>query len=140
MRNNKGITLITLVITIVILLILSGTVIYKLSNSPRVENISKLKIDLENIRDKVLIYYNKYGTLPLDSPVDRLNVENKIASQIYIGDNEGDFYYIDLYRLENLTLNFGEGYIINDKTLNVYYLKGIEYDGKTYFSLNDFEK
>ena len=52
---------------------------------------------------------------------------------------------IDLNKLKNITLNFGDyhfdntsnledKYIVNDKTHNVYYLKGIELNDKIYYS------
>lgn len=58
---------------------------------------------------------------------------------------EGSYYVIDVSKISTITLNFGDyhfdsnannldKYIINNKTHKVYYLKGIELNGKTYYA------
>lgn len=129
-KSKKGITLISLVITIVILLILSGTVIYSLNVSNGIDRYNKMVADIKLLNDKVHLFFNKYDETPVTTRT--INIDNM------------DYYEIDLLKLENLTLNYGsdfgkEGeltifsdvYLVNSN-LNVYYLKGIEKSGQLY--------
>ena len=64
-RNEKGITLVSLIITVIVLLILSGVVIYSVSTSPSTRDLMRMRADLELLRDRVLTYYNNHGQLPI---------------------------------------------------------------------------
>lgn len=122
--QNKGVTLVALIMTIVLLLILSSVAINNLNKSSNVAPYNNMIADIELLTDKIVIYYNKYGELPI--------IENN--SQI-IDDIE--YYKIDLNKLENITLNYGtekdgnakDIYLVNNN-LEVYYLEGIEKSGK----------
>lgn len=128
-KQNKGITLVSLVVTIVILLILTGTIIYDytLSNNTL---YNKMVSDIELINDKILIYYNKYSEIP--------KTDRKISIKGI------DYYEIDLSKLGELTLNYGNEFgeqvtlsnssnvYVTDMNLNVYYLKGVEKSGQIY--------
>lgn len=122
--QNKGVTLVALIMTIVLLLILSGVAISNLNKSSNVAPYNNMIADIELLTDKIVIYYNKYGKVPI--------IEN--SSQI-IDDIE--YYKIDLNKLENITLNYGtekdgnakDIYLVNNN-LEVYYLEGIEKSGK----------
>lgn len=131
-KNSKGITIISLVVTIVILLILSGTAIYNYNVSSETSYYNKMISDIKLLNDKILIYYNKYAEIPTtkrEITIDGINY------------NE-----INLYKLDNLTLNYGSEFgeteelsqfsdvYVVDENLNVYYLKGIENSGKIYHS------
>ena len=137
MRNNKGITITTLVVTVIILLILTSTVIMKLGDSKDVSKLNNLYADVKILEEKVLNYYNNYGMLPVKGdPIQPL-----------LSMEEGNNYYeIDLSKLENITLKYGHGnstnkdiYIVNGDTLDVYYYKGIEYKGEKYYTY-EYEK
>lgn len=130
-KSKKGITMISLVITIVILLILSGTAIYNLNLSNGVGRYNNMIADIKLLNDKVLVYFNKYGEIP------------KTAREINIINNE-TYYEIDLSKLEGITLNYGKDYgeeisltnssdvYLVNSNLNVYYLKGVEKSGEIY--------
>ena len=129
-KEKNGITLISLVVTIVVLLILGGTAIYNYNLSNQVSVYNKLVADIKLLEDKTVIYYNKYGDIP------------KTDRNIHIGGVE--YYEIDLSKLSNITLNYGKDYKGSDNlsnssdvylinsNLNIYYLKGIEKDGEIY--------
>lgn len=118
--QNKGITMVSLIITIVILLILSGVTIGNLSSSKKVTPYNNMIADIKLLEDKILIYYNKFEEIP---KVEGSN--QTIAGVVY--------YEIDLTKLENITLNYGtrndgdetDIYLVNNN-LKVYYLKGVE--------------
>lgn len=130
-KSEKGITLVSLVITIIVILILTVGVTTSINTSKQVEykNYKKMCADVELLEDKVLLYYNTYEELPVketevtDIP-DELNSEHK-------------YYEIDTSKLKNITLNFGSDtdiYIVDSETYQVYYLEGIQYDDVTYYT------
>lgn len=124
LKSENGITIVSLVITIIVLLILSGTVIYNMNSSNEVPKYNNMIADIELLEDKIKIYFNKYGDVP------------KTGREIKI--NDINYYEIDLSKLENLILRYGKEYaestnlvnnasdvyVVND-SLEVYYLKGI---------------
>lgn len=126
--SEKGITLISLVVTIIILLILTGVVITNFNSSDEDGKYNNMKADIKLLKDKVLIYYNRYGEVPKTSRTIKVN--------------NTDYYEIDLSELGNITLNYGKDYekdlttssdvYLIDLNLHVYYLKGIERSGKMY--------
>lgn len=131
LKNSKGITITVLVVTVVILLILTSTIIMKAESYKNVNKLNNLYADIKLLEDKVLEYHNDYGILPTK--------EEKITPNRSM--ENGEYYEIDLSQLENLTLNYGKGsiddkdiYIVNKKTLDVYYYKGIEYEGSLYYA------
>ena len=65
-KNNskKGITLVSLVVTIVILLILSTVSIYGIKSSNNINPYNEMIADINLLEDKILVYYNKYGEIP----------------------------------------------------------------------------
>ena len=145
-KNERGITLLTLVLTIVILLIVTTALMMNSHTSVNLSNITRLQNDIDALTDRVAVYYVKNGKLPIyreDSEYYKYKKDelkfNDIASQ------DGSVYYtIDLSKLDNLSLNYGERYnsseatdkyIINEKTHAIYYLKGIFYDGIEYHTI-----
>lgn len=121
-KAEKGITIVALIITVVILLILTGVTINSISNSNKIVPYNNMSADITLLEEKALSYYSKYKEVP-----------RKESSR----NIEGIQYYeIDLSKLENVTLNYGmkakgdenDIYLINDN-LKVYYLKGVEKSG-----------
>lgn len=119
-KSSKGITIVALIVTIIIALILSGTIIYTIKTSNDISPYNRMAEDIELLQDKILIYYNKYQEVP------------KKGSQFLI--NGKAYYEIDLSKLGAITLNFGSGvdqddiYLVNNN-LEVYYKKGINKNG-----------
>ncbi len=149
MKNQKGITLVSLVITIVLMLIIAGTTVYTSTNRFKINNLKKMQNDIELLNDKVNNYYLKYGGLPVlrndsNEPINYTFRTLKFDKNV---NDDENYYIIDLAAIGNITLNYGkEGYnnpnnsddvyIINNKTHTVYYVKGIESnDGNIYHSL-----
>lgn len=96
LKRNRGITLVALVITIILLLILTGTIIYNVDLSNSRLYYDKMVADINLLNDKILVYYNKYNEIP------------KTDRSIKI--NEVTYWEIDLSKLDNITLNYGKGY------------------------------
>lgn len=116
-KSNKGITIVALVTTVIIMLILLGVTINGINISNNSVPYNNMVADINLLEEKLLSYYNKYKEIPTT------NVTEEIDGSIY--------YEIDLSKLDNLTLNYGindgdnDIYLVNDN-LNVYYLKGVE--------------
>jgi len=142
-KQEKGITLVTLIITIILMIIITSTVVYTSLERFEINTSNKMINDLELLNDKVSNYYKKYGILP---------VLNKYTLPINfnrdVGDNNNsDYYIINLAAMEDISLNYGkEGYdnpntsndvyIISKVTNIIYYPKGVELKGKKYYYIN----
>ena len=98
MKNEKGITLMVLVTTIIILLILSGITIYGINLASGKEYKDKMFADIAALKDSVMLYYNKYGEIP------------KTNRSIELFEQKIEYWEIDLSKLDGITLNFGREY------------------------------
>lgn len=132
LKNNKGITLISLIITVTVMLIIAGTTVYTSLDRFEINRLKKMYNDIELLSDKVANYYLKYNGLPIkELYTSTLDFDKNV------NDND-NYYIIDLEAMEGISLNYGkEGtsddvYIINEKSHTIYYVKGIEVDGTTY--------
>jgi len=131
-RENKGTTMVALVVIIIILFILSSVVIIEMNTGDKFKDYQYMKADIEAIKDSALIYYNKYEEIPTKGSV-LSSID--LSGQTSINDNS-NYYEVDLEKLGNITLNYGKKeestdiYIINEQSKDVYYLKGIEYEGE----------
>ncbi len=139
-NNNKGITIISLLITVAIMLIISSTAIYTSMDRFEINKLNKMYNDINLLSDKVANYYLKYGELP----VIKNNEYTYTNLNFSKNKNDNDKYYIiNLSAMDNISLNYGmEGfekqgksddvYIINELSHAVYYVKGIEVNGVIY--------
>ena len=144
-KKEKGITLITLVITVVLLIIITGTLATKSMTNLQLSNLTRLQNDIEALNDRIAAYYVKCGELPYGRYKENSIQKSALESVLNdMSNNDGDVYYtIDLLELDNLSLNYGEGYesmsedryIMNQKSHVVYYIKGINYDGQKYHTV-----
>ena len=156
LKNQKGINLISLSIAVMILLVLTGMIIYNVKDNLKLEKLRNMQADIENLRDKVSSYYSQYGEIPANKNIEYTNIQNiKNAGLISEAVDIGKFYVIDLASMENITLNYGEDYekirsgeattseqinaltdlyIINDASHNIFFVDGIEIDGERFYT------
>lgn len=124
-KSNKGITMVALVTTIIIMLILLGVSINGINISNNAVPYNNMVADITLLEEKLLLYYNRYKEIP----------KTEMAKQI----DGVQYYEIDLSKLKNITLNYGikyngdeeDIYLVNDN-LKVYYLKGVQKSGTMY--------
>ena len=106
-KQEKGVTLSILVITIIVLLILTSTLIYNSKGSIHIQNTTKLYNDLELLREKVSEYYNEYGEIP--GKIEYTNIGN-LSNVLSKNNDTGKFYVIDLQAMKGISLNYGRDY------------------------------
>src|SRR5574344_1668709 len=106
LKSNKGITLTVLVITIIILLMISTAIIHTVADNLSSKGVNDMYTDIKAIEDKVSVYYVKYGNIPKAE-----QVEVSIPSAIVTSNqnNGANFYYVDLSKLDGLSLKYGKG-------------------------------
>lgn len=138
-KSQKGITLIILILTVVILGILASVTVMKFDSGMDIRNYNYMCADIELLENKILAYYNDNGTLPTMGGAIA-NAKSILQGQASSKDNN-NYYQIDMSKLSNITLNYGGGdlndeniYIINEQSHEVYYLKGIIYDEQRYYT------
>lgn len=149
MKQEKGITLVVLIITVILMVIISSTVITISLDRLDINKLKKMKSDLELLGDKVANYYLKYEELPIlrNSENEKIVYPNASLNFAKNSADNSNYYILDLSAIDGISLNYGkEGfenpnqsddvYIINELTHTIYYVKGIELDGETYHYIN----
>ena len=149
-KSDRGISLISLVITIMVMMILANIIIYNVKDDLKLGNLTKMQNDIDILREKVSTYYTQNGKIP--ATINYTNIEPmKKAGVISEVVDTGDFLVIDLSAIENLTLNNGKDfekvkadpenadsytdlYIINETSHNVFYVAGITVNGDTFYT------
>lgn len=141
-KQEKGITMIALAVTVIILLIVTNILIYNAKDSIHIQALTNLYNDIELLQEKVSDYYNEYGQIPAE--IQYTNISELLKSNILSKNNEQEykFYVIDLEAMKGITLNYGKDYekirnneenvnnytdiyIINENSHNIFYVQGI---------------
>ncbi len=155
-KKETGVTLISLSIAVIIILVITGMIVYSAKDSVYIEKLTNMQNDVANLRDKVSLYYSKYADIPAKTEYpDVSNLENAGV----IGANDtGKFLILELESLEGLTLNYGKDYetykannyenltdltdiyIINETSHNIFYVEGIRVNqnGETKMYYTDY--
>lgn len=132
--KKSGIILILL--TAFIVLLISVNIKKYADSGVDIMMLNNMYNDIEELENKVSIYYLNYGYLPVNK---ERAAEFKDKS---INPNDSEEYYeIDLSVLDDLDITYGnkelgedDVYIINYESHTVYYVKGITYAEKTYYT------
>lgn len=157
LKSRKALSLTTMVITVMIMFIIMGTLVYSAVDSVKIRKLNKLYNDLRQLSDAVEVYSLKNGgELPVDSSKDTITLsKNDNAGDKKIGfvlksgkttvSDASDFYnpndfngtnaeykYLKLSLIKNLSLNYTDDYIINTKSHTIYYYTGLTVGGETY--------
>ncbi|MCI8352471.1 MAG: LamG domain-containing protein [Clostridia bacterium] len=144
MKNQKGITLITLVITIVILIIITGVVTYNGLEAVNTSQKTAFISELEMIQAKVNVIYEErkastekieyYNLIGQDlSNIDQARINEALGQTSKEGFkffNSGDLKDLDLD-------NINQEVLINYDTREVVSLNGFEIEGIRYYKLKD---
>ena len=163
LKSEKGITLIALAITIVVLSLISVPVLINASKVSGIKRYSLFKSDIDTLREAIdVAYANDYNIASIGPKyTGDLSVLNGTQNGVKIkNDNDNNNYYvIDVTKLNEKAsttmqeLNFGsennavagkttytggtDVYIVNEKSKTIYYVQGLTYKGKTYYRLSE---
>lgn len=138
LKNNKGITMIALVVTVIIMAILLTVVNYGSEKGLEMKQLNNMYADILILEEKISLYYLNNGKLPLKSKINVINTEIINNNP----NNGADFYEIDINLLSNVSLNnmkdsrnVSDKYIINAQSHTVYYIKGVRLDGVAHYTI-----
>lgn len=168
MKNNKGVTLTTLVITIVVLLIISAITVNISNDVIKQANLQDLRTNMLLIQAKAKIYAEEvtFQTANLDSNKEAdlakiseiknsklkgtllTNSDAKIqtAAQNAGVTDTTDFYYLSAENLSEMGINIevpeGAYYLVkyNLKETEVVFTKGFKYKDVTYYKLSEINE
>ena len=65
--KEKGITMLTLTLAIVVMTVIMSVITFYVTNSIQAEQFQKLKADVREIESKALMYYVQEGVVPVYS-------------------------------------------------------------------------
>lgn len=168
MKNEKGVTLVSLVITIIVLLVLATVSIYAGTGTIRYANYNKAKAEMQTISTQVNSWNEEYLKVDVkDEEIEegQTREQVKATKQQAIIEKYGvlttdsscdqtilnttiqatgitatDYRFLsEEYLKQNLGLDASFEYLINIISKDVILLGGISYNGQTYYTLNDFE-
>lgn len=147
-KNNRGVTLVSLAVTILIMMILTVSLTASMTSTVELRKYNKAKEDIIALTEEVKVYYMKNFSLPAytDTTID-------IPTIVYKKDrnpnDSGNYYPINIGLLsDSLSLNLGEGnktqdfttrdlYVVNEESLTVYYVQGAVLNGQRHYTIVD---
>ena len=95
-----------------------------------------VKSDIIELTEAVQTYYMEKGELPLEDA--ETQVEFTPPEDNKNPNDSGEYYEIDISLLENVNIqNKRNTYIVDKQSLTVYCQEGVEYQGKTYYTILD---
>lgn len=142
MKREKGITLIALTITIIILLILASVTTYSGISTIQSSKLNKYKQELEIMQSQVNVLYEKYNTEIAEGQVIDIGEELTNSEQendAFSGANENDrtgYKRFTAETMEELGIDGIEReYLVNIAKRQVISLEPFEQEGKAYYTL-----
>ncbi len=163
LKNENGITLIVLVIIVIVLSLISIPVVINTTNVTQFNKYSRFKEDMDNLREAVSVAFFDKDIKDIGpkytGSVEFLNGTQNDQDIKNPNDNT-NYYVINVNKVNlNLTVNMtdlnnGSGnyglsgdettytgtddvYIINEQSRTIYYVKGVQYNGYTYYRLSE---
>lgn len=153
--NEKGITLLILVIAIIILTLITVPIAVNTTEVSQLQKYTYFKSDIDSLRESIETAYLGVSNISTIGPEytgnkDFLTLQQN--GQDVKNPNDSDTYYvIDLKKLNSyieaqVEIVYGEGnrnnktddvdtYIINSQSRTIYYVKGMKYKDQVYYRL-----
>ncbi len=141
MRNEKGITMITLVITIMVLVVLASVATYSGITVIQTAKLTAFTTELKIIQTEVNAIYEKeskekYNNYGKEIQGDILNRAKEVFEESGI-TNQEEYRYWDNDTIKLLGIEGVEHtFFVNIEKRSVVSYEGLEYDGKTCYTLN----
>lgn len=127
-NNNKGITVVALTITIVVLLIVAGITSYSGLHTVKSARFYNAESQMKIINAKVSELYDEYK----DGNIAVLNYGDVSGKEGYRIYTKG--FIKQKFNIEGIDYDF----LVNVKDRKVELEEGIQYQGESYFTLEDF--
>lgn len=138
---KKGISLVSLMITVVIIVLLATTVTISATSSINNSRRINFANEISFIQEKVDNYYLSNNSLPI---LEKINLdEDYLKDFAYNNDEVKELYRIDFSKLGKLEKVYGneensiDFYAIDISTNKVYYVAGVGIGNIRYYSLTD---
>lgn len=135
--NEKGVTMLTVTLTVVVLIVILSVVTFYVSNSIHMEQFQNMRADIREIESKALTYYVEKGVLPVYG-IDKDHLDNRKTRYDMNGDdeffnpNDGDVYAKVNVDLIGVVPAYNTTYYINMDSLTVYAIDTISIANKNY--------
>lgn len=141
---KKAISLVSLVIVIIVMIILASTVIISSSTAVQDTNKTMFANEILNIQTLVDEYYAKNGSFPIGNSVTfNYNELESFGKSQFASESSTQFYEVALQDIGLASVEFAnkdsqnDVYVLSNTTGKVYYLEGLEYDSKMYYTVSD---
>lgn len=148
-KNQKGITIVSLVITIILLLIIGGitvtigTSVIKQANLQTVNtNMMLIQAKTKTIAEQAKFNNNQdnYKGTVLSEVSGNKKIDKLLEAGII--EDTSKYYLLskeDLVSMGLEKIEIEDGYIVNYETEEIIYVKGYENGGETYYKLDDMK-
>ena len=142
-RNEKGITLIALIVTLVVLSIMVTAMTSGVRTSLESRNFNNIQEEIKYLEESVKLYYEHNAKLP-DSLTNTVVTDpGALSGTFYVisGVNLGAYTDLgldyDKFYYGKGSVSDGDVFCVETRTLDVYYLKGMEINGTRYYKLSE---
>lgn len=148
-RNNKGITIVSLVITIILLIIITSVTIYIGNNIIKQVTLQNVNTDMMLIKAKVKTIaeqakFNKdnsnYKGTPLAQVPDNKKIDKLVEEEIV--EDITKYYLLSKADLDSMGLekvDIADGYLVNYENEEVIYVRGLKNEDKMYYKLSEMK-
>ncbi len=149
MMKKQGITITMLVVTIILMIIIAGTISFSMYSTIEYSRMSAWANEIMYIQDVVDENLNSTSATEFTSgvismSVDRINAaQNQFEGENINESNTLELRILELGKLKITTTNYGnletetDVYALSETTGKVYYVRGIEADEEIYYTLTE---
>lgn len=147
-NNKKGISVAALSVAAIVIISLAAVITVSLTRNYNDAKKIEFAQELNMIKMAVDNYYYENGTYPVSNKqITMSNLSEEEKQSQFLDEQESNELYtfslIDYNLLGISSLKYGKGisdiydsYVVSTSTGNVYYVKGLKIDNKTYYTLN----
>ena len=144
MRSNKGITMIQMVITIIMMVLIAGFSIYNSRDTIVEIRLSKTYEEMKEVKNAVasLNLLEEDLTLYLGTPLENFDGYAKLVGY-YVDTPKQEYYYLDFKNQGDVLgdilelRNIENNYIVNTaniENIEIFLVNGIKIDDDTYYT------
>ncbi len=148
-KKSKGITLVSLVITIIILMLITSVTVYTGTNVIKQVTLQNVNTDMMLIKAKVKTMeeqakFNKdnsnYKGTPLIDVHDNKKIDKLVDEEIV--EDITKYYLLSKEDLNSMGLekiDIADGYLVNYESEEIIYVRGLKKDDNMYYKLSDIK-